>query len=113
MIMIKKIVEIKEHIKNEIEDTGGIKIFMLALLLTILFIPFLFVYEVIVKPIYRIIRMMIDAPRLGMKKAHMKYFHSNDYQKEQREKEREEKKALDSQLLPNSRQKKFMIGKTG
>ena len=37
----------------------------------------------------------------------MKYFRSDDYQKEQWKKEREEKEALDSQLLPESRQKKF------
>ena len=94
-------------LRDEIEDTGGIKIFMLALLLTILFIPFLFVNELIIKPLYRIIRVIIDTPRLGMKKAYMKYFHSDDYQKEQWKKEREEKEALDSQLLPDSRQKKF------
>ena len=102
-----KLIELWASIKYEIEDTGGIKIFMLALLLTILFIPFLFVYELIIKPLYRIIRVIIDTPRLGMRKAFMKYFHSDDYQKEQWKKEREEKEALDCQLLPDSRQKKF------
>ena len=102
-----KLIELWASIKYEIEDTGGIKIFMLALLLTILFIPFLFVYELIIKPLYRTIRVIIDSPRLGMKKAYMKYFHSDDYQKEQWKKEREEKEALDCQLLPDSRQKKF------
>ena len=102
-----KLIELWASIKYEIEDTGGIKIFMLALLLTILFIPFLLVYELIIKPLYRIIRVIIDTPRLGMKKAYMKYFHSDDYQKEQWKKEREEKEALDCQLLPDSRQKKF------
>lgn len=105
---IKKIVaNLNESLRDEIEDIGGIKIFILALLVTIIFIPFLFVYELIIKPTYKTIRMMIDAPRLGMKKAYMKYFHSDDYQKEQWEKEREEKEALDSRLLPDSRQKKF------
>lgn len=105
---IKKIVaNLNESLRDEIEDIGGIKIFILALLVTIIFIPFLFLYELIIKPTYRTIRMMIDAPRLGMKKAYMKYFHSDDYQKEQWEKEREEKEALDSRLLPDSRQKKF------
>ena len=104
---IKKIAtNLKVSLRDEIEDTGGIKIFMLALLLTILFIPFLFVYELIIKPLYRTIRVIIDTPRLGMKKAYMKYFHSDDYQKEQWKKEREEKEALDSRLLPDSRQKK-------
>lgn len=102
-----KLIDLWESIKNEIEDSGGIKIFLQALLLTILFIPFLFVYEIIIKPLYRTIRVIIDTPRLGMKKAYMKYFHSDDYQKEQWKKEREEKEALDSQLLPDSRQKKF------
>lgn len=102
-----KLIELWASIKFEIEDIGGIKIFMLALLLTILFTPFLLVYELIIKPLYRIIRVIIDTPRLGMRKAFMKYFHSDDYQKEQWKKEREEKEALDSQLLPDSRQKKF------
>ena len=102
-----KLIELWASIKFEIEDIGGIKIFMLALLLTILFTPFLLVYELIIKPLYRIIRVIIDTPRLGMRKAFMKYFHSDDYQKEQWKKEREEKEALDCQLLPDSRQKKF------
>lgn len=107
MILESEIKALKVSVREEIEDIGGIKIFMLALLSTILFIPFLFVYELIIQPLYRIIRVIIDTPRLGMKKAYMKYFHSDDYQEEQRKKEREEKESLDSQLLPDSRQKKF------
>ena len=103
----KKLAELKESLRDDIEDAGGIKIFMLAHLLFIFLVSLLFVYELIIKPIYRTIRMIIDAPKLGMEKAHMKYFHPDDYQKEQWEKEREEKEALDSQLLPDSRQKKF------
>lgn len=103
----KKWIDLKASILKEVEDMGGMKVFLIALILTILFIPFLFVNELIIKPVYRTIRMIIDAPRLGMKKAHMKYFHSDDYQKEQWKKEREEKEALDNQLLPGNRQKKF------
>ena len=103
----KKWIDLKASIIKEVEDMGGMKVFLIALILTILFIPFLFVNELIIKPVYRTIRMIIDAPRLGMKKAHMKYFHSDDYQKEQWKKEREEKEALDNQLLPGNRQKKF------
>ena len=103
----KKWIDLKASIIKEVEDMGGMKIFLIALILTILFIPFLLVNELIIKPVYRTIRVVIDAPRLGMKKAHMKYFHSDDYQKEQWKKEREEKEVLDSQLLPDSRQKKF------
>ena len=104
----KKLRALWVSIQDEIEDTGGIKIFLLALLLTILFIPFGTLYYLILQPIYRTIRMIIDAPRLGIKKAYMKYFHSDDYQKEQWKNEREEKEALDSQLLPDSRQKKLL-----
>ena len=103
----KKWIDLKASIIKEVEDMGGMKIFLIALILTILFIPFLLVNELIIKPVYRTIRVVIDAPRLGMKKAHMKYFHSDDYQKEQWKKEREEKEALDNQLLPGNRQKKF------
>ena len=103
----KKWIDLKASILKEVEDMGGMKVFLIALILTILFIPFLFVNELIIKPVYRTIRMIIDAPRLGMKKAHMKYFHSDDYQKEQWRKERKEKEGLDNQLLPGNRQKKF------
>ena len=103
----KKWIDLKASIIKEVEDMGGMKVFLIALILTILFIPFLFVNELIIKPVYRTIRMIIDAPRLGMKKAHMKYFHSDDYQKEQWKKKKKKKEALDSQLLPDSRQKKF------
>ena len=103
----KKWIDLKASIIKEVEDMGGMKVFLIALILTILFIPFLFVNELIIKPVYRTIRMIIDAPRLGMKKAHMKYFHSDDYQKEQWRKERKEKEGLDNQLLPGNRQKKF------
>ena len=103
----KKMIDLKASIIKEVEDMGGMKVFLIALILTILFIPFLFVNELLIKPVYRTIRMIIDAPRLGMKKAHMKYFYSDDYQKEQWKKDREEKEALDNQLLPGNRQKKF------
>ena len=103
----KKWIDLKASIIKEVEDMGGMKIFLIALILTILFIPFLLVNELIIKPVYRTIRVVIDAPRLGMKKAHMKYFHSDDYQTEQWKKEREEKEALDNQLLHGNRQKKF------
>ena len=103
----KKWIDLKASIIKEVEDMGGMKIFLIALILTILYTPFLLVNELIIKPVYRTIRMSIDAPRLGMKKAHMKYFHSDDYQKEQWRKERKEKEGLDNQLLPGNRQKKF------
>lgn len=103
----KKLTSLIESLKDEVEDIGGMKIFMLTLLVFILALPFLLAYEFIIKPIYRTICMIIDAPRLGLKKTFMKYFHTDDYQEEQRKKESEEKKALDDQLLPNSRQKKF------
>ena len=103
----KKWIDLKASIIKEVEDMGGMKIFLIALILTILYTPFLLVNELIIKPVYRTIRMIIDAPRLGMKKAHMKYFHSDDYKKEQWRKERKEKEGLDNQLLPGNRQKKF------
>lgn len=103
----KKWIDLKASIIKEVEDMGGMKIFLIALILTILYTPFLLVNELLIKPVYRTIRMIIDAPRLGMKKAHMKYFHSDDYQKEQWRKARKEKEGLDNQLLPGNRQKKF------
>ena len=103
----EKLIDFKASIIDEIEDTGGMKVFLIALVLTILFIPFGILYYLILQPVYRAIRTLIDAPRLGMKKAYMKHFHFDDYWKEQCKIEREEEKTLGSQLLPGSKQKEF------
>ena len=103
----EKLIGFKDYLKDEIEDNGGIKIFMIALIVTIVAIPFMILYYLIIKPLYRIIRMLIDTPKLGMKKAYRKYFHFDEYEGEIRDKEREEEKALDDLLLPASRQKNF------
>ena len=102
-----KIKEFKISIMDEIDECGGVKTFIFLLVLTLLFMPLLVSYFFFLKPIYRSIRMLIDTPKLGIKKAFMKYFHSDQFKHEQWAKEREEKKALDSQLLPDSRQKTF------
>ena len=94
-------------LQYEVEDFGGIKLFMLTVPVFLIVLPFLVLYEIILKPLYRTIRVIIDTPRLGIKKAYMKHFHSEDYDQEQREKERKRKEALDSLLLPDSRQKRF------
>lgn len=102
-----KVIEFKEYLKDEIEDTGGIKVFMTALLIMTVALPFMLMYYLVINPIYKTIRMLIDSPKLGIRKAFMKYFHPDQYKKEQWAKEREEEKVLNSQLLPDSRQKTF------
>ena len=109
---MKKLIELKDHIRDEIDDSGGIGVFMTALVLTLIIWPFGMVYILILKPIYRLFRMLIDSPKLGIIKAFMKHFHPDQYKKEQWAKEREEEKALNSQLLPDSRQKTFEDWKT-
>ena len=99
--------DVKDYLKDEIEDSGGIKSYMIVIIVTIVSFPFLILYFLVIKPFYKTIRMLIDAPKLGIKTAYKKYFHSDQYEDEQYEKEREEKKALDDLLLPDSRQKKF------
>jgi hypothetical protein len=39
-----KVIELKEYLKDEIEDTGGIKIFLTALLIMIVAFPFMLMY---------------------------------------------------------------------
>ena len=107
----EKLIGVKNYLKDEIEDIGGIKTFLIALIATIVATPFLMLNELVIKPVYRTIRVLIDIPKLGLKMAYRKYFHSDEYEKEMRnkkyDKEREEKEVLDSRLLPDSRQKTF------
>ena len=103
----RKLIELKDYLNHEIEDVGGGKIFIIALIVTILAFPFLMLDHFIIKPVSRTIRMLIDAPKLGIKVAHKKNFHPDDYKKEQWSKKHEEEKALDDLLLPDSRQKRF------
>ena len=107
----EKLIGVKDYLKDEIEDIGDIKTFLIALIATIVATPFLILNELVIKPIYRTIRVLIDIPKLGVKKAYRKYFHSDEYEREIRDqkydKEQEEKKSLDSRLLPDSRQKTF------
>ena len=47
----KELIKVNNYHKNEIEDVAGIKMYLLALLLTILFIPFRILYYLILQPI--------------------------------------------------------------
>lgn len=44
-IMDKILFERKEYHKDKIEDTGGIKVFLTALIVTIVAFPFMMLYE--------------------------------------------------------------------
>ncbi len=105
--MIGKLLDFKDYLKDVIEDIGGIKVFIIALVITIVAFPFMMLYYLIIEPLYKMIRILTDAPKLGIKRAYMKYFNSEQFDKERRKMEEEEKKALDSRLLPDSRQKRF------
>lgn len=94
-------------IKGEIEDSGSIWLIMGAFVLTLIALPLCVVYILLLKPIYKTIRMLFETPILGIRKAFMKYFLSDKYKEEQRDKAFERKKALDSLLLPDSKWKKF------
>lgn len=105
--MIGKLLDFKDYLKDVIEDIGGIKVFIIALVITIVAFPFMMLYYLIIEPLYKMIRILTDAPKLGIKKAYMKYFNSEQFDKERWKMEEEEKEALDSRLLPDSRQKRF------
>lgn len=88
----KKIIKLKNDLQYEIEDTGGIMKFLVILLLTLLLWPILMLYFCILKPIYRFIRMLFEAKKLGLKTSFRKQFYPEKYEQEQRDNEREREK---------------------
>lgn len=103
----EKLIEFKEYLKDEIEETGGIRIFLLVLLLAIVATPFILFFFFIIRPIYRGIRMLIDVKKLGLKASFRKNFYPDEYEEEQIDEERKAEKALEESLIPEGRWKKF------
>lgn len=102
--MTRKLLEYKERLKDEIEDSGGITSFLLLLIVTLIIWPIVVLYLLLLKPLYQFVHMLVDFPRLGIRDAFKKNFHSDQYEKEQRE---EERKAEESPLIPDGKWKSF------
>lgn len=110
----KKILKLKNDLQYEIEDTGGIMKFLVILLLTLLLWPILMLYFCILKPIYRFIRMLFEAKKLGLKSSFRKWFYPEKYEQEQRdneserEKEREQKDNSDGPWILDCRKHRYI-----
>ena len=103
--MTRKLLEYKERLKDEIEDSGGITSFLLLLIVTLIIWPIVVLYLLLLKPLYQFMHMLVDFPRLGIRDAFKKNFHSDQYEKEQREEE--ERKAEETPLIPGGKWKSF------
>lgn len=103
----KKIIELKEKLRYEIEDAGGIKMFLTLLLISLIAIPFILLYFYVLKPLYNFIRMLFEAKKLGLKTSFRKQFYPEEYEQEQMDIEREQERELEKPLLPAGRLKEF------
>jgi len=97
----KKIIEAKEKLKYEIEDTG-IKMYLILLLITLIAYPFICLYLLILKPFYKIVYMIIAAMKHGMKALFGKRFAPEEHEEEQRMCEEEV-----GPLIPGGKWKSF------
>lgn len=103
----KKLIELKDYCRSEMEEFGGMHIFLLATLIMLLVWPFLLLYFLLLRPTIKGIRMLLEVKELGLKASYRKQFHSDEYEKELSDKKREEEKALNESLLPDGKQKRF------
>ena len=103
--MIRKLLDFKERLKGEIEDAGGIMSFIHLYIIVVFIIwPIVVLYLLLLKPLYQFVHMLVDLPRLGMRDAYKKNFHSDQYEEKQREIERKDK---ESPLIPAGKWKSF------
>lgn len=103
----KKLIELKDTFRCKMEEYGGLHIFLLATLIILLVWPFLLLYFLLLRPIIKGVRMLLEIKKLGLKASYRKQFHSDEYEKELSDKKREEEKTLNESLLPNGKQKRF------
>ena len=93
----------KETLKDKIEESGGIGTNIFALLVTIVFWPFIVLYIYLLRPIFRVIRTLIEAKKHGLRKAFRKQFYNELYEEEQKE----EIETLEEEpLIPDGKWKK-------
>ena len=103
----KKWIEFKDAIKDEIDDCGGIHIFLSAAIIVLIIWPFALLYYILIRPIFNFIHMLYDVKEYGLKNSYRKNFHSNIFKEEQSHQEYEKRKALKEPLLPPGRLKQF------
>ena len=106
MKIFDRLLELKEFLKDEIEDSGGMGVFLIVVVITLLLWPLILLYFFVIKPLYKGIRMLLDAPKIGLKESYRKQF-SKQYKEEHEKKKLEAEKAKDEPLIPDGRIKKF------
>lgn len=99
-----KLIALKDAIKGEMDEMGGVHIFLMTCVIFLIVLPFLLAYYLLLQPAYKIIRMLVETPKLGLKYSYKKQFYSDEYEKEKEEKEKKNNKAP---LLPDGIFKKF------
>lgn len=106
MKIFDRLLELKEFLKDEIEDSGGMGVFLIVVVITLLLWPLILLYFFVIKPLYKGIRMLLDAPKIGLKESYRKQF-SKQYKEEHEKKKLEAEKAKDEPLIPDGRIKQF------
>ena len=107
----KKLRGLKDHIKDEIDEMGGLKMVLLATLICLIALPFLLLYLLILQPLYNGIRILLGIivrPEMSFKKL----LQPEKYKKEQSDKKNEEQKTWEASLLPDGKWKQFIDRKS-
>ena len=89
-----KLIEIQDWLKKEIDEMGGMHIFLLTCVVALVAFPFLILYFLLLQPTYKFFQMLMEAKELGLKTSHRKYFHSEEYKDELYKKNREKEKEM-------------------
>jgi hypothetical protein len=108
----KKLKEFKDHIKDEIEKMGGLKMVLPATLITLIALPFLLLYYLILEPLYNGICILLGIKYVGPEMSYKKLFQPEKYEKEQSDKKNEEQKAWEASLLPDGKWKQLIDRKS-
>lgn len=103
----KKIVKVKEHLKDEIEEMGGVRVLLITSIISLIVFPFVVIYFLIIEPVYKFICMLIEAYDLGLKDAFIKEFYPNKY----KDKISGNRKKEEKPLIPDGKWKSFKDGK--
>lgn len=105
MSVIKKFFEWREAIRDEIENSGGFWLFLILWSIMLIVSPFVLLYLLIIRPLYRCIGTLIEARKLGLRESFRKYFHPDEYEHEQWEKDDKRKK--EEPLIRSGKWKSF------
>ncbi len=91
---------------DEIEESGDIKIFLIAMLIAVITFPFLLLYWCLIKPMFKGCLMLVEAKKLGIKASFMKQLYPDRYRKERKGSKIKEK---ENTLIPAGKWKRFEL----